>query len=233
MHGVRAFALLGLACLTVWGCARTWKYTKMEDLRVDGPAAVSTDCKDCHEGEYASWKHTRHGDATRMSRVSVESLRECGACHESLPAHSADPQASAPPSLGQLGKSEQNAVCGKCHFNQELFGRRAINPGDRHALFTSVGFEGWKKQLSCLECHSGHQGKSEMLINIKAQVCFRCHKGAIATMGIFQPINYATAGKACQACHSVHGGSAAARWTRMGTGFCVVCHYVGVALVGE
>ena len=51
-------------------------------------------------------------------------------------------------------------------------------------------------------------------------------------MGIFQPFNYLTVGKMCQACHTVHGGSASERWGRMGVGFCVICHFAGVALVG-
>ncbi len=38
-------------------------------------------------------------------------------------------------------------------------------------------------------------------------------------------------GYMCQACHTVHGGSAGERWTRMSVGFCVVCHFAGVALV--
>ncbi len=71
-----------------------------------------------------------------------------------------------------------------------------------------------------------------MLAGARAHVCFRCHKTAIVTMGVFQPVNYLTFGKACQACHTVHGGSGLAKVARMSTGVCVVCHFGGIAITG-
>jgi hypothetical protein len=71
-----------------------------------------------------------------------------------------------------------------------------------------------------------------VLVRIKAHICFECHTSAIVTMGIFQPFNYLTFGKMCQACQTVHGGSASERWGHMGVGFCVICHFAGVAIVG-
>jgi predicted CXXCH cytochrome family protein len=160
-----------------------------------------------------------------MAIVPFPGLRECGACHGNISAHASDPSVKPETSPADLSKTEQNTLCGKCHFNQDLLKRSAINPQDRHAVFMSVGFEGRKKQISCLDCHSGHQGKSNMLVSIKAHICFRCHKVAIATMGVFQPFNYLFFGKACQVCHAIHGGSSAAQGARMGIGVCVVCHY--------
>ena len=71
-----------------------------------------------------------------------------------------------------------------------------------------------------------------MLVRIKAHSCYERRTSAIITMGIFQPFNYLTVGKMCQACHTVHGGSASERWGRMGAGSCIICHVTGVALVG-
>jgi len=165
-----------------------------------------------------------------MARIPVVELRECGACHGNLGAHVAD-ASRVPLKITALTKTEQNTICGKCHFSQALFGRDAINPHDKHALYKSVGFEGHEQQLSCLDCHSGHQGKSGMLVRIKAHICYQCHTGAIVTMAVFQPFGYLSAGKACQGCHAVHGDSKNAQWGRMGAGVCVVCHFVGVSLV--
>ena len=72
-----------------------------------------------------------------------------------------------------------------------------------------------------------------MLASIKAHICFTCHKEAIVTMGVFQPFNYLFLGKACQACHAIHGGSSGAQAARMGAGFCVVCHVVGTSVLGN
>ena len=223
--------LVSFILLVIIGCARTWMYHPIEKFRPVGTVPPASVCQSCHPDQFGAWKKNRHGDESRMSRVPVAELRECEACHQNTTAHVADPQAKAPAKIAKMTKTEQNSICGKCHYNQELFKGRAINPHDKHGLYKSVGFEGQKQQLSCLDCHSGHQGKSEMLVRIKAHICYKCHKGAIATMGIFQPFSYLTFGKACQACHAVHGGSKGAQWARMGTGVCVICHFVGVAIV--
>jgi predicted CXXCH cytochrome family protein len=168
-----------------------------------------------------------------MSVIPIQDLRECGACHSGLTAHAADPTIKPGPLPDKMTKTEQNILCGKCHFNQKLLDSKAINPDDKHALFMSVGLEGKEQQIACLDCHSGHKGGSDMLVSIKAHICFKCHKTAIVTMGIFQPFNYIAFGKFCQACHAVHGGSSGAQWTRMGIGVCVICHFAGTALVGD
>jgi predicted CXXCH cytochrome family protein len=222
--------LLAVVLLTATGCARTWQFNPIDSYRPAENVPSVAACQACHQTEYNSWKKTRHASEVHMTIVPVKELRECGACHDNLSAHAADPAVKPGTTPDRLSKTKQNTICGKCHFNQDLFGSAAINPNDKHALFMSVGFEGKKKQLSCLDCHSGHKGKSEMLVSMKANICFTCHKAAIVTMGIFQPLNYLTFGKTCQACHAVHGGSGGAQAARMGAGVCVVCHFVGTAI---
>jgi predicted CXXCH cytochrome family protein len=223
--------LILIIVLTLAGCARTWHFTPLESYRPSEAVPVASACQTCHKSQYDSWKMTRHADETRMAIIPIKELQECGACHDNIAAHAANPANKPGTTPSKLNKTEQNTLCGKCHYNQDLFGSRAINPQDKHALFMSVGLEGKEQQIACLDCHSGHKGGSEMLVSIKAHVCFTCHKSAIVTMGIFQPFNYLFFGKACQACHAVHGGSSTAQATRMGVGFCIICHFVGVALV--
>ena len=223
--------ILLLIVLAAAGCARTWQFTPIDSYRPAEIAPQASVCQSCHQSEYDSWKKTRHASETHMELIPAKELRECGACHDNIAAHAADPAIKPGKSPAELSKTEQNTICGKCHYNQDLFGSGAINPQDKHALFMSVGLEGKKQQIACLDCHSGHKGGSEMLVSIKAHICFTCHKAAIVTMGVFQPFNYLTFGKACQACHAVHGGSSGAQAARMGTGVCVICHFVGTALV--
>ena len=225
--------VLAIICsLVLFGCARTWDYPRLENLPNTEAVPPATVCQQCHEDEYQAWKKTEHAEPDRMAIISRPELRECGACHQISARHVEDPEANPPKSIKSFSKTEQNNICGKCHYNQQLFGYKAINPHDRHALLASVGLEGRKKQLSCLDCHSGHQGHSDMLVKIKPHICFKCHTEAVVTMGVFQPFNYLTFGKACEACHAVHGGSASAQWGRMGVGVCVICHFAGVALAG-
>ena len=218
------------AAVIIAGCAGTWTSPPIESFKPAEAVPPASVCKPCHEAQFDSWKRTRHGDGQRMAMIPVAELHECGACHTGLAAHAADP-GSRPSGIAALTKTEKNSLCGKCHYSQKLFAGKAIDPHGKHSLFADVGFEGQPKQIACLDCHSGHKGKSSMLVRIKAHICFECHTSAMVTMGIFQPFNYLSNGYMCQACHTVHGGSASERWGRMGVGFCVVCHFVGVALV--
>jgi len=227
----RAYVIIVMLLLSLLGCSRTWKYPDIKALSTDVPSLDVETCQACHETEYLSWKNTKHSGTKMTERVEFTNLRECGACHSVQSIHVEDPQKLTASNPVNFNKTGQNEECGKCHFNQELFGRRAINPHDRHGILTSAGFEGHHKQLSCLDCHSGHKGKRAMLSHAKVHVCYDCHKEAIVTMGIFQPLNYVSGGLMCRACHTVHGGSIAGKVTLMGTGVCVICHFVGVAIV--
>jgi len=212
------------------GCARTWVYQPIDTFRPAGAVPPSTICQPCHQEQYDAWKKNRHSEEKYMAKIPVAELHECGACHEGLTEHAADPESSKPRDIASLTKTEKNTLCGKCHYNQQIFGNKAINPHDKHALFANVALEGQPKQIACLDCHSGHKGGSEMLVRIKAHICYECHTSAMITMGIFQPFNYLFFGKACQACHTVHGGSAGERWGRMSVGFCIICHFTGTAI---
>lgn len=223
------FLSLFLALVMV-GCARTWVYEPIETYRPSGPVPPASTCQPCHQEQFDTWQKNRHSEENYMAKVPLAELHECGACHDNLNTHTADPESSKPQHIPSLTKTERNSLCGKCHYNQQIFGSNAINPHDRHALFADVALEGMEKQIACLDCHSGHKGGTEMLVRIKAHICYECHTSAMVTMGIFQPFNYLFFGKACQACHTVHGGSAGERWTRMSVGFCIVCHFAGTAI---
>jgi predicted CXXCH cytochrome family protein len=232
MRSLVVAALVVFVAAAVAGCARTWQFTPIDAYLPTEQVPQATVCRPCHQAQYDTWASTRHGSGTHMA-VVPEGLRSCGACHSNVAAHAANPAVRPGSSPAKLSKTEQNTLCGKCHYNQDLFKGSAINPRDKHALFMNVGFEGREKQIGCLDCHAGHQDRANMLRSIQAHVCFSCHKEAIVTMGVFQPFNYLFFGKACQACHTVHGGSAASQATRMGVGFCIVCHFAGTALVGD
>lgn len=126
-----------------------------------------------------------------------------------------------------MTKSAQNRLCGDCHFDENRVGRNVINPQLDHGLFSSAGFEGKTHQLSCLDCHDVHSDHDHLLENSQANLCFKCHKSAIVTMGIFQPVNYLAGGKLCTACDAPHGTTRAGHAARMTAGvaaLCVPCH---------
>ena len=219
-----------IVVILISGCARSWEYRPIEKYAVDSQVSDPDKCRDCHEAEYGAWKKTTHADSLRMDIIPVRQLRGCSVCHENLVKHSENPEETVPPSIPKMTKAEQNQVCGKCHYNHDLLSSKSINPHVKHGLFMSVGFENKEETISCLECHAGHTGKKHMLQRIRAHTCFKCHKEAIVTMGVFQPLNYVFAGKVCSACHTVHGASTASMCTRMAVGtslICAICHVGG------
>jgi predicted CXXCH cytochrome family protein len=225
----RTSGLFLLYILVVAGCSSSgkWIYTKLAEIPVEENVPGAVSCMDCHATEHETWKKTDHADAASMEKISVVQLRECGACHDNITAHLAAPQENKPQDITALSKSAQNQLCGKCHFNKDIFGWKSINPHHRHGLIMSVGFEGKKQQLSCLDCHVGHGGKGKMLERSQTNLCFKCHKQAKITMGIFQPFNYVAGGKVCTACHAPHGTSGPGHVARMTVGIaatCVPCH---------
>jgi predicted CXXCH cytochrome family protein len=224
--------LILFAAVVIAGCAGTWTTQPIESFKPADAVPPALVCQPCHQAQFDSWKRTRHSDGQRMAKIPVAELHECGACHANLAAHAADPS-NRPANIAAMNRTERNTLCGKCHYSQKLFAGKAIDPHGKHSLFANVALEGQPKQIACLDCHSGHKGKSDMLVRIKAHICYECHTSAMVTMGIlFQVPNWITNGYMCQACHTVHGGSTSERWGRMGVGFCVVCHFVGVAIVG-
>ncbi len=217
--------MMTIAAMVSSGCASM----KNAPARGAGGGMAET-CGKCHPDQYASWQKTPHADQTRMRAVKDTALRQCDACHELPAAHADDPAKPTRRSPSGMTRSEQNAVCGKCHFDNATVKTRTVNPRNRHGLIMSVGFEGFKRQISCLDCHKGHSVKADMLKSIRAHTCFQCHKEAVVTMGVFQPVNYLTAGKTCVSCHPSHGGPRSEQAARMTAGMvvtCIICHPTG------
>ncbi len=217
-----------VAAMLSTGCASMKKAPARGGSGADGGMAET--CGQCHPDQYASWLKTPHADPGRMKAVGDASLRQCGACHELAEAHARDPEKVTPRSLDGMTGSDRTGVCGKCHFDKATTNGKTRNPHSRHGLFMSVGFEGFNRQISCLDCHRGHSEKADMLKSIRAHTCFQCHDEAVVTMGVFQPINYLTVGKTCVSCHPAHGGSRPEQAARMTVGLavtCIICHPTG------
>ena len=225
-----AMLLLVLVAAVVFSGCAAMKNSGQRDNEASGKDIASLTCTGCHTEQCTAWMESRHADPARMSNVTDPKLRQCEACHEQSLAHGENPGKVTHPSIHDMSKSEQNAICGKCHYNKNVTGGKTVNPHNRHGLFMSVGLEGYTQQVSCLDCHRGHGKKADMLRTVRAHSCFGCHKEAVITMGVFQPVNYLTAGKTCVGCHPAHGGSRPKQIARMTVGAavtCIVCHPTG------
>jgi len=91
--------------------------------------------------------------------------------------------------VAKLTKSEKNTLCGKCHYNQQIFGGKAINPHDRHASSRTSPLRASRSRspvsIATPDIRQiGHAGADQ------GHICFECHTSAMVTMGIFQPFNW-------------------------------------------
>lgn len=216
-------AIALLAMLVFFGCASTWEYKPSAGFAPEkADAAV---CGGCHPREAETYGLTLHSSAQNTAQWGSPG---CGACHGGIAGHPESAGSIKPVSIDNVSKEEQNRICGSCHFDQSKMGDKAINPYASHGLFMDGGFAGEDRTIiSCLGCHKGHTERKEMLKTLEAHVCFSCHKEAIVTMGVFQPVNYAAMGRICLACHPPHGASKTHQALRMTGGMvfvCATCH---------
>jgi predicted CXXCH cytochrome family protein len=215
-----------LVLLVLAGCSRTREAARIDTVPTGPGSAQAMVCGVCHAAEYASWEKSAHANEALLEKAGAGDLYGCAGCHSGLPDHLMN-TAARPAHIDSLSTGEKNLICGNCHFNREILGKRAFDPEDRHGVFMSVGFDAQHRRIDCLDCHRVHGGRTDMLRSIRAHTCFHCHEEAIITMGVFQPVNYLFAGKACFGCHTVHGGSEAGKLARMTVGVgatCVFCH---------
>jgi hypothetical protein len=123
----KTVVLFFLLLIIAVGCARTWICQPLETYKPTEAVPPASVCQPCHQAQFDSWEKSHHAEAERMVKIPVPELRECGACHDGLAAHAAEPD-KRPASVTQMSRTERNTLCGKCHYNQMLFGGDAINP---------------------------------------------------------------------------------------------------------
>lgn len=176
------------------------------------PAVADTfdvkDCGSCHEKQAGSKFQQSHHAGLEQS---------CTKCHEGAVDHAKgqmEGKDTPGPSLLKAGASKVVETCLGCHakHNQENFG------GSAHD----------RRGVSCINCHSVHDYKSDKAQIKTAQVhdtCFNCHKDmrARALRTSHHPVREGL--MTCTSCHNPHDGSRPkmikADWTNE---LCYQCH---------
>jgi DmsE family decaheme c-type cytochrome len=163
----------------------------------------SQTCISCHQDNGDSFQHSQMG---RMfeSKSGVPFDKACETCHGpgSLHVEFADNTTDArfhtikfPP---KLPAPEANAICLKCHENEDHFHWK----GSPHDL----------RNVTCISCHMVHQDMKKPNAHLlKAarimDVCFTCHieKKAQVSRNAHMPLNEDD--MSCVSCHDMHGTS--------------------------
>lgn len=146
-------------------------------------------CVECHDGYDTEIAKTEHGKAG-FTKISEHG---CETCHGPGSLHLEDPD-SFQPRVTDLSKAEQSAMCQTCHDG----GNQFFWEGSVHDT----------RGMSCTDCHSVHDFKSEtgqLTASSAMEQCFTCHKDVRAETWkrSHHPIREGQIG--CDDCHNPHG----------------------------
>lgn len=192
-HRQRALHLASpLLALALFG----WLYGAGTDIQSKAgglsPAELEASalCLDCHDNYDQSLAHTAHAVGKSQSATDVH----CASCHSGAATHVGDPSREniGNPALMEVG--DLNSLCSDCH-----------RP---HVAQDNIGLDPHLNQgLSCIDCHSAHDGQEGLLSADVATLCESCHQGVTLQ---FQSRSNHPVGDGvvnCTSCHSFSGAT--------------------------
>lgn len=186
------------------------------------PSYVGSDvCKGCHKNVFDSWANNPHA-AVLASEGLTDNMKGCESCHGPGSAHAADPSAVKPVNPEKLAPIDSDAVCGKCHYDDQPGAVNGKTLKHRYWQKSEHNREG----ISCLACHSTHQQSPELLKKQLPELCAGCHSD-IVKKGDY--LHAPVAGGACLKCHDPHGSNAHHQLVPDVSKVCLSCHSSNVA----
>jgi DmsE family decaheme c-type cytochrome len=187
--------VIAAVCLSWLAAAGAAQEKAAEKATEVGAAA----CAGCHAEHSENFKKSKHGK--RLPAVKkIDFEKSCESCHGPGSLHAAAGGDKSNPGFATIKKTsglpavEVNATCLGCHKQKGimLWGTSAHKQAG----------------LSCLKCHSVHDGKGKaQLAKDATETCIGCHKkeGADMQLPSHHPVRE---GKlSCVGCHNPHGGA--------------------------
>jgi DmsE family decaheme c-type cytochrome len=192
---------------------------------VIGPISALS-CMECHEEQgtaYYNGKHSRELDPRTPAAPGPDADAECQSCHGPGLSHMEDP---GDPRLINTFKAlsvagtvvephEVAELCRTCHNREE------------HAMWEGGPHD--SRNVTCTNCHSIHQPKSETRQLVGATVtetCAQCHRDKAMKIQRVSHMPVREGKLECSTCHNPHG-STNERQLRTGNTvneFCTSCH---------
>ena len=170
-------------------------------------------CKTCHEEIFNNWEKTPHWKTTLNTKAGP-SHQGCEGCHGPGAEHVAGGgDTSKIFNPAKHSAKEVDATCLTCHA-----GAHPNFDRSPHA----------KAKVSCISCHSVHQGKEEekLLKAPQPTLCFQCHSDTkpAFNMPFHHKVNEGLI--TCSDCHDVHGtfGANNLKSTADQNAICTKCH---------
>jgi len=152
--------------------------------------ADNESCLACHEAYDVGLSGTAHALAPPPENIVLS----CSSCHTGADTHIADPTPENIGNPAKLPETELAGLCGNCHMP--------------HAEMDNTGFDPHIAQgLSCVSCHSIHQGQSGLLIDWPTELCGRCHLAVRSSFTRRSGHPLADGAVDCLSCHSFTGAN--------------------------
>jgi nitrate/TMAO reductase-like tetraheme cytochrome c subunit len=142
----------------------------------------ASECKACHEAEYAEWQESMHGRAWTDPMVQALSngfrMSECIDCHAPMPIFTTGIGARVAPRQHSRG---DGVDCLTCHLMDD-----GVSVASTHAVDTSKVAGACKPTLvkemstpaACAGCHNQHQTVDELAASGLKETCSDCHMAA-------------------------------------------------------
>ncbi len=177
-------------------------------------AAGEQTCLTCHQDK-EHFKDTFHG---RKSSSSKKLAQSCDSCHGPGAEHSQSGDAGKIISPKKLDAAGVADLCFKCHTNKNLMLWKTSHHN--------------QAGLSCLQCHSVHEGEGRKSLKAKAvfeeltqtETCLKCHKKQKADMRLPSHHPLPEGKMTCASCHNPHGGIEGNLTADSSEELCARCH---------
>jgi len=154
----------------------------------------SSMCLECHLDYDTTLANTAH----RMNfSKDNESSRIIGCinCHDGWEEHLNEPSVETIVDLDTLSQGDQALLCGRCHNTPHQTSMVNTNPHGR-------------ANITCLDCHSVHNGKSlNLLEDDKGNYCLSCHRTIEARFMLRSFHPFKGGNVSCIDCHSMEPGT--------------------------
>jgi nitrate/TMAO reductase-like tetraheme cytochrome c subunit len=148
------------------------------------PFTKASECKSCHETEYAEWQESMHGRAWTDPMVQALSngfrMSECIDCHAPMPIFTTGISARVAPRQHSRG---DGVDCLTCHLMDDGVSVAATHAPDTSKVAGAcrpTAVPEMSTPAACAGCHNQHQTVDELAASGLAKTCSDCHMPASA-----------------------------------------------------